>query len=127
MNVALFAHNEKLGGGFVLVRDEFSQATTLPTLPSRQIDDTGPSLDIIARDLTSKYLALDPKWPLYFKRDFIHEWIAENGKVLQIVYLGYFPDLIEPLHGAKWIKINNLDEVDEVSKEIILLTAQRRY
>lgn len=117
--LAAFAKNEKLGGGHILSINN--------SLPSLEITDYSGSLEKMIRSLTKKILNIDEVWPVYYKRDFTYDDYKDGERHLSLIYVTYFPDLCVPLHGGKWTKLGDLSELDEISKDIVLLTAQRRY
>jgi hypothetical protein len=115
-------------GGYVLsLNDEIF---------NHELDDGDLSILEIIKNTTSEYLGIDRNWPIYYKNIGILETEkqfnddsmcgAHFEKVIHIIYATYFQNVPKANNGAKWIDITKMSELDEVSQNIIRLSAIQR-
>ena len=113
-----FSNNDKLGGYVLSLNGE---------LPKVEIYDISPPILDLIKQLCCMYCGIDKDWPIWYHQSMVHEQIYEERKSIIIVYTCYFPDIPSPLHGSKWIKLNDrFVEMDEHSVNIINYTAIQR-
>jgi len=110
-----FAYSDKLGG-YVLTFDD--------SLPSIELTDESPnSLDTV-RHITYNMLGIKD-WQIYYKQVGTYEHVIDGEKKLTIVYMVCFDDIPETILG-KWMKINDLSELNPECQALIRYTATQR-